>query len=181
MPTEDQSLGLYVPTTNIWDIGDYFTGNLNNDDIKELLIRLYQNMGIISNTINLKTSGLYPTVEFVTGDTFFPNPALNSTTAQTPEDRSVFRVVIDFGALPNTATKSVAHNIDTILNTFSFTKIYATASDQVALSYIPIPYASSVLINNIEIYVDATNVNIKTAANYSMYTKCYVVVEYIKS
>jgi hypothetical protein len=46
---------------------------------------------------------------------------------------------------------------------------------------IPIPYSSTTNIdNNISIQVDDTDVNITTAADYSVYTICYVVLEYIK-
>ncbi len=102
--------------------------------------------------------------------------------------RQVFRKVIAFGALPNAGTKSVAHGIDTLPQDlpnnyigFSFTRIYATATDPVNELYIPIPYASNVAANVIEINVDATNVNITTASNKTAYTITYVVLEYIKS
>lgn len=106
---------------------------------------------------------------------------LSSQTAQQPEMRTVYRLVINFGALPNTATKSVAHGIVcTALTTF--TRIYGTASNTTALTYIPLPYASTPAVaNNIELSVDATNVNVRTAANYSAYDTTYIILEYLQS
>lgn len=162
-PSEKDNLGLFIPTTNIWD----------TEDLKELQIRLYQNLNLMATAVNLKDSGYYSLQEFVNGQSYFPNPALSSATPTTPVYRQVFRKVINFGTLPNTATKSVAHGL-TINNTFSFTRIYATASDPVGLTYFPIPG------NGTNITADATNVNITTTANMTAYTICYVVLENIK-
>lgn len=174
-----ENLGLYIPTTQVWDIRDLFNGPIDNDAIAELIVRLYQNINVIANTVNLKTSGMFPLTEFVTGDTFFPNPALTSATPQTPTPRPVIRIVVDFGALPNAGTKVVPHNIDSADATVIFTKIYATATDPVAVMGIPIPFASPVLADNIAVWADALNVNITTGSDRTMFTTCYVVVEYI--
>lgn len=161
---EDKNIGLFIPTTNVWD---------TDLDDEELQIRLYQNLSLMANTINLKDSGYYSQQEFVNGQAYFPDPTLSSGTPTVPVYRQVFRKVVDFGALPNAATKSVAHGIS-ITNTFSFTRIYAAASDPIALLYFPIPG------NGVNITVDVANVNITTTVNLSSYTKCYVVLEYIK-
>jgi len=171
--------GAFVPTTNVWDVSRLYEVDVKSPEFKELLVRLYQNINIISLTLNIKDSGYYVLNEFVNGQLFFPNTALGATPS-TPLFRQVYRKVINFGALPAAGTKSVAHTI-AISNTFIFTRIYATASDPVGLTYIPIPYASPVLANNIEINVDATNVNITVGSNRSNYTICYVILEYIKS
>jgi hypothetical protein len=49
------------------------------------------------------------------------------------------------------------------------------------MQYIPLPYASPTLVNNIQLSVDATNVTITTGIDYSAYTVTYVILEYIKS
>jgi hypothetical protein len=143
------------------------------DDLKEMMIRLYQDLTFICNTINLKETAYYTLDEFVTGQLFFPNPALNSTTPQTPVFRQAFRKLINFGTLPNAATKSVAHGL-AFDSTYTFTKIYATATDPVGLVAFPIP------ITGTTITVDATNVNITTTANMTAYTACFCILEFIK-
>lgn len=150
--------GLFVPNSYVWDVQEIQAVDVNDQAFKELLVRLYQNISAITTALNLKDSGYYTFAEFVNGQLYFPNPALTSNTSQTAAYRQVFRYVINFGALPNTATKSVAHGL--AINTgWTFTRIYATASDTTGLTYIPIPDAQST------ISVDATNVNITTTAN----------------
>lgn len=173
--------GVFVPTTQIWDVAQLNEIDVQSPEFKELLVRMYQNINNIAIATNLKDTGTYYTQESVNGQTYFPNPALSSATAQVATPRQVIRKVVNFGSLPNTATKSVAHGITCNTGT-SFTRMYATATKPtVAFSYIPIPYATSVAGNEIELYVDATNVNIVTAANYSAWTKTYVVLEYLQN
>lgn len=88
------------------------------------------------------------------------------------------RTVVNVGALPNTATKSVAHGINVTANTV-FTRIYGTANDP-STSFIPLPFVDAGL-SHIELNVDATNVNIVTLADYTAYTTAYVVLEWIES
>jgi hypothetical protein len=172
--------GLFVPTTNIWDVQQLYSTDVNSDEFKELLVRLYQNINNISLALNLKDSGYYTIQEFLNGQVFFPNPALSSTTAQAPTYRQVFRTVVNFGTLPNTASTSVAHNID-ITSGYSFTRIYGAATNTGRTSFIPLPFASPTLNENIKLEVTNTNVVITTGIDRTAYTTCYVVVEYIKS
>ena len=169
--------GMFVPTTNVWDPSEIFSVDINQPEFKELLVRLYQNLNTISLALNLKDTGYYVQEEFVNGQAFFPNPTLSSTTATNPVHRQVFRKVVNFGALPNNALKSVAHGL-TITNTFTFTRIYATASDTTGSNYIPIPYVGT---GQIEMFVDGTNVNIRTTSNRTAFTVTYAILEYIKS
>jgi hypothetical protein len=175
-----QNTGSFIATSNIWDVSQIYSTEVTKPEFKELLVRLFQNLNNMALSVNGKDAGIYHTDEFVNGQTFFPNPALNSTTASKPEQRQVYRKVINFGALPNTAAKPVAHGLS-VNKAVSFTRIYATATDPVGLTYLPIPYASPVLANNIELSVDTTNVTITTGSNRSAFTTCYVVLEYLKS
>ncbi len=173
--------GAFTPTSNVWDVEQLL--NLEMDPkLKELLIRLYQNLNLMSLVINIKDSGYYLPQEFVNGQMLFPNPSKPAGTTSTPPYRQVYRLLVNFGALPNgtvNPVKSVPHGL-TINSSWVFTRIYGVANDPVAFSYIPIPYASASGAN-IELYVDATNVNIATTAvNYSAYTITYVILEYCK-
>jgi len=179
------SYGSFIPTTNIWDVSEVNNTKGISPELKELLVRLYQNLNRMSIALNTKDSGLYVTgsgtnQEFVTGQTYFPNPALNSSTPGTPTMRQTLRRVINFGPLPNSGTIAMPHNL-TVTPGFTFTRIYGCASDIVDFLYIPLPYASNTAGDNIELSVNATDVVITTAANYSNYTVTYVVIEYIKS
>jgi hypothetical protein len=173
-------VGSFVPTTNIWDPNELYDVDVNSPQFKELLVRLYQNINLICLALNTKDSAYYDTMEFVNGQLFFSNPALNSSTDTVPELRQAFRMVVNFGALPNTGVTAVAHGITTTSSTL-FTRIYATASDTAGRNYIPIPYASPTLVNNIELSVDAVNVTITTGSNRSNFNNCIVVLEYLQS
>ena len=178
--TPGSGFGVFIPTTQIWDIQAIEEMDVNSPEFKELLVRMHQNIGDIANNLNLKDTGYYDTNEYVCGRVYFPNPAFNTQTAGYPNFRQVFRKTINFGALPNAGTKSVVHNI-TIVPSMTFTHIYATANDLTNDIYIPIPFASPTLNQNIKITIDNTNVNITTAINYSSYTICYVVLEYLQN
>ena len=164
--------GAYIPTTYIWSVDEIREADTGSEQFKELIVQLYQNINQIQLATNVKDSALYDTEEFVNGQTYWQN---YSDSALTHGDarRQVFRKVIDFGALPNSTTKSVAHNIE-ITGGFSFTRLYGAASDQANKNYVAIPNAS------ITLAVDATNVKITTSGTYSTYTVTYVVLEYLK-
>lgn len=175
-PSYDTDAGLFVPTTNIWDVAELYETDVNSDQFKELLVRLYQNVNNIALSLNIKDSAYYTLNEFVNGQLFFPSSL--SSNATEPQYRQVYRLVINFGALPNAATKSVAHGLS-IGSTWTFTRIYGTATNP-STEFIPLPYASPTLNQNISLNVDATNVNVTTAINYSAYTTTYIVLEYLK-
>ena len=174
-----QNYGSFVPTTNIWDATFIQDIDVNSPEFKELLIRLYQNLNLMALTLNTKDSGLYTNDEFVNGQLYFPNPALSSSTTTNPSARNVYRKVINFGALPNTATKSVLHDIP-ITAGYSFTRIYGAASDQVGLTYLPLPFVDAAGTDNIQLDVDQFDINITTTSDRTNYTVTYVIVEYLK-
>lgn len=178
----DQSLfGAFVPTTQQYDISHLAKMDVSSPEFREFIVRLRQYINNIALVLNIKDSGYYLPTEFVNGQLWFANPTLSDITpnTQAPTLRQVFRMVVNFGALPNTASKSVAHTIPGITSDFTLTRLYAAASDTSALSYIPIPYASTTG-NTIELSMDATNITITTTSNRTNYNFCYVIIEYIK-
>lgn len=176
--------GAFIPTTTVFDVSAIYSTDVNSPEFKELIVRLQQAVNNISLTLNIKDSGYYTPVEFVNGQLFFPEPHTVPTTGQTSIYRQVFRKVINFGALPNNATKSVPHGllIHNAINNlkFTFTRIYGAASDLVNNEYIPLPYASSTG-DNIELYVTNTDVVVKTASDWTSYTTTYIILEYLKN
>lgn len=168
--------GLFVPTTQLIDI--IFDDESIPQNMKQVVIRIDQAFNDYAQAINLKDTGMYNLQEFVTGQVFFPNPALSSSTAQSPVLRQVFRSVVNFGALPNTATKSVAHGL-TVTTQTTWVCLYATATDPIALTGLDINY-SDAAGNIITLTVDAVNVNIETNFNATAYTRCMVVLEFLK-
>ncbi len=174
-----QQVGSFVPTTNVWDPAELYSIDVTSPRFKELLVRLYQNVNLIAVVLNTKDSGYYDKSEFVNGQLWFPDTTLDSTSQLTPTFRQVYRMVVNFGTLPNAATTSVPHGI-TVTSATTFTRIYGAASDTVNKIYIPIPFTET-LGNEIQLDVDATNVNITTTIDYTNFTVCYVILEYIQS
>jgi len=172
--------GAFVPTTSVWDVQQIQSIDVNSPEFKELLVRLYQNINNIVLALNIKDSGYYSLQEFLNGQIFFPNPILNSTTSKSPIQRQVFRKIINFGALPNTTSKSIAHGIN-ITSGYSFTRIYGAATNNTQTSFIPLPFASPIAAENIKLEITNTNVIITTGTNRSSYSTSYIIVEYIKS
>ena len=190
--------GAFLPTTNIWDVTEIYSTEVTSPEFKELLVRLYQNLNNMSMMINVKDSAIYTTDEFVCGQTYFSNPNLNSTTTTAPTQRQVYRKIINsfdatatpkaYTPLPNAAGLITFPHGLTITTGYSFTRIYGVTSDPVNKIYLPLPYASGVLVEGtpnvatdvIELSVDDTNVNITVGKDRSAFTMTYIVLEYIK-
>ena len=176
MANEVPNWGLYVPTTTDVDVSRIAQVDVKSEEFKELLIRLYQTVSDIQRAVNLKESGYKLTTEFNTGKFLF------DTTNDFNKLRPIYTITVNFGALPNAATISVPHGIPAIDGNFKTVAIFGSASKPtVAYSYLPLPYASAAAVaSNIEVNVDATNVNIITGANYSAYTVTYITIEYVR-
>lgn len=173
--------GYFIPTTSVWDVTPIYQEPLNEESIRELLVRIYQNSNQMALAVNAKDTALYVQEEFLPGQLWFQNP--NLPAAQNPSTsqlyRDAYRKVIDFGALPNAAVKTVAHNITT--TNITWTRIYGTATNSTTKVGLPLPYASSIdLAHNIDLFVTATQVTISTGTNYSAFDQTVVVLEYLK-
>lgn len=169
------SLGAFVPINQTF-----------SDDQHQRLIQLTLRDRDIARYVNLREIAVYDLTEIPDGQQWFstttPTEGINSV------KRDNFRTVVNFGALPNAGTKTVAHGIAGIdpgtNSTFTFTHIYATATNPTtgSVKFVPIPYVNvGTPADGIEIWVDATNVNIKTTtANWIAFT-VNVVLEYLKN
>lgn len=171
--------GSFIPSNQIWDTSEIEGNEKLNPELKELFIRLYQNLNGMAMAVNGKDTGIYHTDEFVTGKLYPPDPTLTSESASTPIQRPVYRKVINFGALPNAGPKTIAHGL-TVTSDFTWVEVAGCATDPVGLTGVKIPYASDTANDSIELWVDNTNVNITTASDWSAYTRCYIVLEVIK-
>ena len=122
----------------------------------------------IASAVNNKVGGLYVPEEKINSQQYF-----DSNNVQ--KFKNVYRMVVDFGALPNTGTKSVAHNIPGWTSAFRLTQLYGAATDPVALQGLSLPN------DGILLSVDSTNVTVTTTSNRSAFTASTIVVEYTKS
>lgn len=174
--------GYYLPTSEVFDVGDLQEAGISNENFRELLIRLAQKINKINITINNKENGIYPEEEIINGQLWFPDLTLSSSTGQLPEPRQVFRKVINIGALLNAATKTVSHEI-VFPATSTITRIYGGASDTTNQVFIPLPFVSqsgAIAAGDTELYADDTNVYITPTGDATSFDTCYVVLEYLK-
>lgn len=175
LPDQQQDTGLYIGTTQVWDVARLYEIEVTSPEFKELLVRLYQQINKIATALNLKDTGIYFDQEIVNGQLFFPTDIADFSSG-----RMCYRTLVITGQLPVAGTISIPHNINVTAQT-QWTRIYGAATKPtVAYSGIPLPYASPTLNQNISLNVDATNVNITTAIDYSAYTISYVILEYLK-
>lgn len=173
---EGSQFGAFIPTTDVYDISQGSNIDANSDDFRLFLVRLRQSINNVALVTNIKDSGYYLPAEFINGQLYFPNPDLAVTNpgAKNATYRQVYRIAVDFRALPNAGSKSVAHAIPNINVDFTFTRMYGAASDPVAFSYLPLPNS------DIHLSADATNVTVTTVADLTAYTRTYIILEYLK-
>jgi hypothetical protein len=176
MPLQD--VGSFIPTTSVWDVSEVLNIEGLDPQLSELLVRMYQNLSNMATVLNGKDTGMYVLSEFTNGQQFFQNPNQPPASERNSYLRQDFRVVINFGALPNNTTKAVPHGVKIVQGT-TFTRIYGAATNP-SLDGVPLPYASA-SATPIELYVDPTNVYVTTNSDWSGYTTTYIVIEYLKN
>jgi len=158
-----------IPISNVLDPEALKDLDPKSAEFKRFIVLLAENVNSILLAVNSKDVGIYNNEETLTGQNYFDNDR--------NEKRPVYRKVIDFGALPSTANKQVAHGLDKTWE-YKFTRIYGVSSDSANKTYLPIPYATATAIDVIELYVDDTYVNITTGKNRASFDTTYVVLEY---
>jgi len=162
MTNDDQKLDVYLP---IYD--------LLPAEWQESRTFIAQVLRRIANTLNIREIGWYLDEEVIAGQLYIPGVTAASNNYMRPMYRTVYRKVIDFGALPNAATKTVAHGIP-MTSSYTITRLYGAATDPVALSAQPIPN------RDISLVMLASSIAVSTALNLSAYTRSFVVVEYMQ-
>lgn len=134
------------------------------EGLRSAINDLYQD---IASNMNNKEGALYIPVEKISSGQYF--------LANNPQSfRAVYRMVVDFGVLPNAGTKDVPHGIVGWNANFRLVRAYGAATDPIALNALPIPNDGIFLKNN------ATNVTVTTTADFSAYTESTIVLEFTK-
>lgn len=124
----------------------------------------------LARASNNKDVGLYMLTEILDGQQFF---------GVTPQrNRSIFRKVVQCGALPNTGTSTTAHGITTLTANSRITRVYGTSCDPIAIQFIPIPNVANY---EVEVLIDNTNIYLTTIANLSAFSDTIMVLEYWKN
>jgi hypothetical protein len=172
IPNFQENTGLYIPTTDIYELSNIANVDVNSEEFKLLMIRLYQNLSNMANALNLKDSAYYVLTQFLTGQQFF------SVDPSTPNSyRPSYRIVINVGTLGAGITNT-PHGM-TIGATWTFTRIYGAASDNGTPLFYPIPFAGAAG-SYISLFVDGTNVVIDNNSGVT-FNECLVILEFLKN
>jgi len=166
--------GAFLNTTQVWDVSNVYAVENISPQLKELLVRMYQNLNIMAQVINVKTTGQFPLMETVDSNTWFPNPLNNSSTAAAPEERQEMQKTFYL-----TSLATFNHGITVTPNT-TFTAFRGMANDTVGNNYYPLPWPSAAGLTNIEIKVNATQVVITNNSGIT-FNKSYLVLYYLQS
>lgn len=172
MPYIDNSQansGLYIATTTVYD--QINSSNLS-DELKQILVVIYQNTNNIALALNQKESGIYDLMEFVNGQGWFVPPPGTSANMQLRPD---YTKVLWITNLPPGVT-TVAHLLP-ITATWTFTLIQGVANDTVGKNYYP--FGASGAGVDISVVGNATNI-VLTNNTAITFNKTYVVLKYLK-
>jgi len=183
--------GLQLPTTEIWNAAEIEQAKIENAGLKRLLVEMYAKLNRMALSIGDRESGMYPLVESLNGQKWFPNPSLNSTTQTNPAQRQDYRKVFNLGAWPAPvapATFSLieqAHGIEMTANTM-ITRLWAIAKDPTSAPnpprFIPIPFVNAAsFVGEAYIDADAKNIYIKGEGDFSKYKEVIAVIEYLQN
>jgi hypothetical protein len=124
----------------------------------------------VVDAVNSKEGGLYSLQQVATFQEYF-------TPGNPQKNRNVYRKVINFGALPNNTSRTIPHNIN-FTNTTRLTRMYGASSNPNAIQFIPLPFASPTLANNVSIEANAAGVTVTTGKDYSGFVDTTIVLEY---
>lgn len=138
-----------------------------SDDPKQLRFDINDLYQSIASAVNNKIGGLYVPQEKINSQQYFD-------TTNIQKFKNVYRMVVDFGALPNTGSKSVPHNIPGWDSNYRLTCAYGAATDPISLQAIPLPN------DGILLEINSTDVTVTTTSNRAAFTETTIVIEYTK-
>lgn len=101
-------------------------------------------------------------------DTFSTNEVL--TNKVWVDGKPIYRKVVNCGALPNNATKAVPHGLSGV-------NVIWVGGSALGVS---LPFAASTAAETIMVWVDSTNINLRTGMDRTAYNPAYVTFEYTK-
>ena len=172
-PQSNETL-IYNSTTHAWENGEggggktYTAGDGINIDANDEI-----------STDNMQSEDMEEVVDTLPGiaSRYHKYSITEQIVGEWLNGEKVYEKTINFGALPNSTTKSVAHGI-TSLGTIINIDATAFYSDYAIM----LPYINLVALQNgVELYLTPTNVVVRTSADKSSYTSCYVTIRYTKS
>lgn len=173
MPIDYKVYGAFVPTSNDYDPQLIYELDIKTTEFKDFLVRLRESITDMAYVVNVKRTGFLNDTEFVNGKQLFPRSGAGGTGQ---EYRPVYELELDFGSLPNTTSKSVAHglNLTGLLTTWEWLFLSGAATNPSTGAGISLPN------EGIYVEVDATNVTVTTTDDKTSFTKSKINLQYVK-
>ena len=167
IPLDSQNFESYVP---VYDVAP--------QTWEEAMPFIVEQLKKLANAVNVREIGFYLDQELLSGKSFIPGVNIDIGGSSSQQFRTILRKVIDCGALPAAGTKSVPHGIFIDAN-FTLIELFGAATDPIGLTSIDLGHAAAPPFQ-VEIYLDANNVNIIVGSNRSNYTRSFIIIEYIQ-
>jgi len=163
----------YIKHRGVFTAGDVITMQGIKDTVAADTINILGNVGSYLARISCRMTSKYVNVY----DTDKVHSLSEINTGRIWIDgKPIYRKVIDFGLLPNTASKNVAHGIVTLDKVINLYGISDNGTYQ-----IPIPHTNTAGLNfSYSTFVDQTNVNITTGGATHTAYYAYITLEYTK-
>lgn len=162
--------------------------NIQPSFVATYIIKAKQSAGVVATVVNsLESTSATDALSAKQGKELNEKITRNSTYSTEEQavgtwidGKTIYRKIINFGALPNATKKEVQHNISNISN---FTKIEGIAirNDETKFTQsLPLVYKNAEMFYNTALAVDNTIVEIQTNGDRSMFNG-YVTLEYTKT
>ena len=139
---------------------------------------IYANGKKIEDVVDVvETGNMRPVTSNAVAESLSYSTTEQPTGAKWIDGKPIYRKVIDFGALPNTGDKKVAHNISNLGDIIKYDCITTDGT-----IYKPVvDVGNRLMTNNITIGITQTEVGIQTGADKTAFTQTYVILEYTKT
>lgn len=173
MADQQQATGSFIQQTPLFDAQQWYSLKPTDDQFRDLLVLMHQQLNQMALILNLKTTGYHLLESFNNSNQWF-----NPNTTDPLQLRAEFTKVINVGALGAGVTNA-PHGISILAgSTIKFTYIGGSATDSVGLVFYPLP-APNGGANDIIVTVDATNVVITNNSGVN-FTSAYIVLKYLE-
>ena len=136
--------------------------------------------GYVESTIPYTLESIGKTVDGLLGMNVYPELGKEKIVGIWIDGKPIYRKVINTGALPNTSSKTVNHNID---NIDFITNYYGMAYRDADNTFIKLPFvqSSQSLALQVAVFINKTIISLVTASDRSGFATSYVIIEYTKT
>ena len=136
--------------------------------------------GYVESTIPYTLERIGKTVDGLLDMNVYPELEKEKIVGIWIDGKPIYRKVINTGALPNTSSKTVNHNID---NIDFITNYYGIAYRDTDNTFIKLPFvqSSQSLALQVAVFINKTIISLVTASDRSGFAISYVIIEYTKT